>query len=72
MQVEESLNHTVEYNTQELVQEAIWDEVHCKHFYLHQYAKEVFEETLVILRSLQQRKQFWTEPMTTQKTLTNP
>ena len=34
VQVEESLDHTVEHNTQETVQEAIWDEVHCKRFYL--------------------------------------
>ena len=38
VQVEESLDHTVEHNTQETVQEAIWDEVHRKHFYLVEQA----------------------------------
>ena len=38
VQVEDSLDHTVEFNTQESVQEAIWDEVHCKRFYLAEQA----------------------------------
>ena len=34
VQVEESLDHTEEHNTQESVQEEICDEVHRKQFYL--------------------------------------